>query len=398
MLQETTEVQELSLEKVIETRLVQGNVTERVLAELKEKYGSLKLKSIDDKESYLELKAAAKDCAKVRNLAVKVCKEGREDAVRQQKLWIAKEKEVVARVSEVEAPLDAEISRFDAEVKRKEDEEKSRKEEAYINRQAALTKMGATYSNGCFVLGNASFEANLIKDSSEDVWEEAVLPKFRSEYEIVEAERAAEEKRKEEERAELRRQQEELQRQQEEFRKQQAALEAQKQEAERKADAERRELMKSRGMQLEALGMRFSFQYDAYVYEDVNVDNKTEISLLSNPEWDALLGKIKPVIEERKAAALKREEEKRQKEIEAARAEAIRQEQERAAEEARQAEIKRQQEEVRKAEEMAQANDREKYNHLINQISAINIPDMKSGQYRKKAGFIREKISEILAL
>jgi hypothetical protein len=230
---QNAEVIELSLEKVIETKLVQSNVTDAVLNALKEKYGGMKLKAIDDKESYLEIKAAARECGKVRTLAVKICKEGREEAVKTQKLWIAKEKEVVGRVAEVEDALDAEIERFDKEVERLENEEKERQEAAYINRQALLTKMGATYADGSFVLGSASFEAALIKGSPEDVWEETVLPKFQAEYEKIELVRIEEEKKKQEAEAELKRQQEELQRQQAELKAQQEEMQRQRDEAAR---------------------------------------------------------------------------------------------------------------------------------------------------------------------
>lgn len=217
---QNAEVIELSLEKVIDTKLVQANVTDAVLSALKEKYGGMKLKSIDDKESYLEIKAAAKECGKVRTLAVKICKEGREEAVKTQKLWIAKEKEVVGKVGEVENPLDAEIERFEANVARLEAEEKERQEAAYINRQALLTKMGAIYADGNFVLGNASFEATLIKGSDEDIWSETVLPKFQAEYEKIEAVRIEEEKKKQAAEAETKRQQEEFEKKQAEFKKQ----------------------------------------------------------------------------------------------------------------------------------------------------------------------------------
>jgi hypothetical protein len=398
MIEQTTEVQELSLEKVIQTKLVQNNVTDQVLTALKDRYSGLKLKELDDKESYLEIKAAVKDCAKVRNLAVKVCKEGREDAVRIQKLWVAKEKEVVARVAEVETPLDEEIAKFDAEVERKINEEKQRKEEEFINRQSTLTKMGAVYVGGNFVLGDVSFELELVKGSSEDVWEEAVVPKYREEYEKIQAVKIAEERKKAEEEAEMRRKQEEFQRQQEEFQKQQAEFQRQKEEADKKAKAEMDSMIRNRCIQLESLGMKFYFQHDAYLFEDVNVDNKTEISLLGSDEWDALVEKIKPIIEERKVAAQKQEEEKRAAEIEAAKVEAAKKERERLEEAARQAEIRRQQEEARKAEELAQASEKDKYSALIAEISAIKLPEMRSSQYRTKVAAIRKKIDEILAL
>jgi hypothetical protein len=391
MLQETTEIQELSLEKVIDTKLVQNNVTQQVLAALKERYGSMKLKSLDDKEGYLDIKQAAKDCAKVRNLATKVCKEGREDAVRQQKLWIAKEKEVVNEVLAIEKPLDDEISRFDAEVERRANEEKKRQEEAYINRQAQLTKMGATYEGGSFVLGEVSFEAELVKGASQDIWEEAVVPKFREEYEKREAVRIAQEKKRADEEAEMRRQQAELQRQQEELRQQQLELQ-------RKREEDNKAMIKARCTQLEAIGMSFSFKYNAYVFEDVNVDNASEICLLGKEDWDALVEKIKPVIEDRKREATKRAEDQRKSEIEAAQAEAARLERERIEKENRLAEEKRLQEEARRAEELAQASDKEKFADLVAKIEVIQLPEMRSGQYRKKVAIIREKIGEILSL
>jgi len=196
-----------SLESKIEQDLVAYNVTDAVLSSLKEKFSGLKLKSLDDKESYLEIKEAARECSKVRNLIVKCCKAGREDAVKIQKLWVAKEKEVVAKVTEVEAPLDAEISRFQAEVERLANAEKLRQEEAYMQRTQALTKMSALYSDGCFVLGDFSIEGNLVKESSEDVWKEEILPRFTEEYQKAEADRIEETRKKAEHEAEIKRQQ-----------------------------------------------------------------------------------------------------------------------------------------------------------------------------------------------
>lgn len=386
MLETTTEVQELSLERVIETKLVQNNVTEQILAALKEKYGGLRLKDVDDKESYLELKAAAKDCAKVRTLTVKLCKEGRERAVKEQKLWVAKEKEIVGKVAEVEDVLDAEIKRFDDEVKRKDDEEKKRQEEAYINRQAVLTKMGAAYVGGSFVLGNASFEAELIKGASEDIWNEAVVPKFRAEYEVIEAERVAEEKRKAEEHAEMERQRKELLRQQEELRAQQEEMRRQREESER-AERERRDAEEAEkrkiAAELQKKRLDKMLPYNRYGQD---VDMAT-LWVLADNDFDQLFESKKAAYETAKAEQEEAERKRIEASIEAAKQQAIKAEQERLAKE-----------EARKAEELAQSSDKVKYQDLISKISAITIPEMRSGQYRSKAATIREKLHEILAL
>lgn len=398
---DTTEIQDvqvLSLEKVIQSKLVQNNVTDQVLAALKKKYGGMQLKSLQDKESYLEIKDAAKECAKVRTLTVKLCKEGRERAVAEQKEWIKKEKEIVGKVSEVESVLDAEISKFDAEVDRLATEEKNRQEDAYINRQATLTKMGAVYSDGSFSLGEASFEAALIKGAGNDEWDGIILPKFNAEYEQIEQVKIAEEKKKEEEAAEFKRKQDDFLQKQKDLEAREAEMIRQQQEATNKANEARKAVIKGRCVQLESLGMTYNFQHNAYVFFDINVDNNTEISLLNDDEWNALIEKITPIIIERKEGLEVAERAKIATKIEAAKQEAVKKEQERIAEEARQNELKRQQDEARKIEALSQASDKVKYADLIQKIGSIALPEMRSGQYRGKVAIIREKIEEIISL
>lgn len=383
MLEQTTEVQELSLERVIEIKLVQNNVTEQILVALKEKYGNLRLKGVEDKESYLELKTAAKDCAKVRTLTTKLCKEGRERAVREQKLWIAKEKEIIGRVAEVEDVLDAEIKKFDDEVQRKANEEKKRQEDAYINRQATLTKMGARYENGNFVLGETSFEAELVKGASEDIWQDAIVPKFNAEYQVIEAARIEEERKKEEAAAELRRQQEELQRQQEELRKQQEEMNRQRMEAERiQREKDEAEAAEKRRIQSELQAKRLNLMLPYSQYgESVNM---ATLWALAESDFDEKLASKKSAFEKYTQEKAEVDRIRQEQEIEAAKAEAL-----------RLAEEKRKQEEAKRAEELAQASDKEKYQDLIHKIQAIVLPEMRSGQYRKKVAIIRDKILEI---
>ena len=380
------EVTVVSLDSVIETKLVQNNVTEMVLSSLKEKYGNLKLKALDDKESYLELKAAAKDCAKVRTLAVKICKEGREEAVKTQKLWIAKEKEVVGKVAEVEDALDAEIDKYDKEVERLANEEKERQESAYINRQAQLTKMGATYVDGCFVLGDASFEAILIKESSQDVWEESVIPKFQAEYEKIESVRIAEEKKKQEAEAELKRQQDELARQQAELRRQQEEMQRQKEEAERiEREKKHQEQLaeQKRVSDLQAKRLELLLPFNRFG-ADVSM---ATLWTLSEDEFNEILESKKKEFEQNQLEQQRLAEEKRLADIELAKQEAIRKEKQRIAEE-----------EQKKQAELEAANDKTKWEDFIKQVEGVTVFEMRSGQYRKKMAAAADKLKEILAL
>jgi hypothetical protein len=383
---QTPEVVELSLEKTIETKLVQSNVTEQVLSALKETYGGMKLKSLDDKESYLELKAAAKECAKVRTLTVKICKEGREEAVKTQKLWIAKEKEVVGQIAEVEDALDAEVKKFDDNIERLANEEKQRQESAYINRQATLTKMGATYIDGCFVLGDASFEAELVKGASQNIWDDDIVPKFNEEYQKIEAVRIAEETAKRESEEKVRAEAEKLRQEQEAFRLQQEEFNRKQLEAENAAKEKQRqeELEKERqqsALQKKRFEALFPFNPTG---EDIDM---ATLWVLSESCFEQVLSDKKKEFEEKKAEQLRIDEEKKQAEIEAARQEAIKKEQARVAEE-----------EAKRQAAIESATDKTKWDEFRQQVSNIEIYDMRSGQYRTKMQQAKEKIQQILAL
>ena len=381
-----SEVIVVTLEEKIETELVKHNVTKAVIAALNEKYGGMKLASLTDKESYLELKAAAKECSKIRNLAVKCCKAGREDAIAIQKLWVAKEKEVVAEISLVEAPLDAEIAKFDAEVERLANEEKRLQEEAYMHRTQALTKMGALYSEGSFSLGNYSIEAAMIKESSNDTWNDSILPKFDAEYQVLEAARIEMQKKKDAEEAELKKKQEELAEQQRVFNEQQAEFNRNKLEQERiEADRKRSEEAAAEKLRNESQNTRLQQLIPFNPYNKGVAVN--DLWQLTEEAFIVLLNDTKSKYEVEQADEKKKIEEQ-----------AALKERQRIEEENRQAEAKRLQEEQRKAEELAKAGDKAQWDNFIEQVSKITVPNVKSGQYRNISATAKTKLSEILNL
>lgn len=386
-MQETTsDVIEISLEKKIETELVKANVTQAVINTLKDRYSGMKLASLTDKESYLELKAAAKECSKIRNLAVKCCKAGREDAIAIQKLWVAKEKEVVAEIASVETPLDEEIAKFDAEVERLANEEKRLQEEAYMHRTQALTKMGAAYMDGSFSLGNYSIEASLIKESSADTWNDSILPKFDAEYQKIEADRIELQKKKDIEEAELKRKQEELAEEQRKFQDQQAEFKRQKDEQERvERERKQQQEMADERLRVEKHHNRLQ-QLIPFNPYNKGIDTGS-LSLLSEEAFITLLNDTK--------AKHEIEVSEQQKKIEE---QAALKERQRIEEENRLAEIKRQQEEQKKAEELAKAGDTAQWDNFIEQVKKITVPTVKSGQYRKISAIAKEKLEEVLSL
>ena len=383
-------IEELPLDEVINRTLVKNNVTEAVIKALKEQYGGMKLKSLDDKQGYLEIKEARNAVRKVGILAEKCCKAGREDAVKIQKLWLAKEKEVLSKIGEVQDPLDAEIKKFEDEKERLEQLEIQRKEEQFMKRQTTLLKMEARYEENSFILGAVSYEIDNIKEADEEIWNDTILPKYQREFAKVESERAEQEKQKKEaeeklraEQEQLRIQQEELNRQREEMRLQQEELNKQKQEAERlenekKQQEQLAEQKRKNELQSNRLSLLLPF-------------NPTGADVDMGTLWSLEEDKFNEILESKKTEFQKHQEQEKQRlQEEAATKERLRIEQEQ-----KEAEIKRQQEEQRKLEEAAKASDKDKWVALVSSINSIAIPEFKSNIYKGKLSVLKEKLEEI---
>ncbi len=94
----------------IETALAAQNVTAQVIQSLKDKYMVLKISGIDDTTGFKMVDLARKECKSIRVLAKKICETGREKAIKEQKDWIAKEKEVTGQIAEIEDYLEAQTN------------------------------------------------------------------------------------------------------------------------------------------------------------------------------------------------------------------------------------------------------------------------------------------------
>ena len=401
---------EKDLETTINQTLSKANVTDIIIAGLKEKYGSLRLKSVDDTESYLELKEARKEVRGIAIIAEKICKIGREDSVRIQKLWLAKEKEIVqVKIGEIQAPIDKGMQEYEENKAKVEAEEVRLREEAFMQRQATLLKMGATYEGGNFNLAEISYEVSNVKGADDEIWSDIILPKFKKVFDRVEAVKVEEETKRAAETEKLRIEKEQFEKDREEFRKQQETLQIAQDE---NAKIQRDRLMEeqqavaakwqlqwdTRAKQLRGLGLMYNGAHDAFVLEDINVDNKTELSLLENGAWDALVERITPVVDGKmKEIELRLEqsrEEQKAKDIE----EGKKLERERIEEEKVMADfLKTQQDEERK-EQMEQQSDKQKWEVFLGFLDTVQIPELKSRYHKRKAAIAKEKIQEIIEL
>lgn len=218
-MQETLIISEPS---VIETELVKHNVTDATIAELRTKYLPLTISGIEDKKGYKEADEARKVCKNLRVLASKICKDGREDAIKVQKAWIAKEKEVTGQISEVEEHLVDEMQRIDDEKERIRLETERKEQERIQGRVELLIEHGCVFDGINFSMGDISLSSSDIKGHSDDIFNECLAQiitkhaELQAEAKRIEDERIAAEaeaKRiQEEEAAKLKSEREELER------------------------------------------------------------------------------------------------------------------------------------------------------------------------------------------
>lgn len=404
------EAEEIPIEKAVEksflTQLEKLEITKQFLVDKKDECLQLKLNG-QDKEAYTLIRETRLNM-KARRVAIeKVCKKGREDATRTQKAWLAQEKEWVMIVEEGETYLEGLEDEFEKEKERIAAEVKRNQEEAFIIRQAELTKMGATYQDGNFVLNDVSYEAILIKESDNDVWE-IMKKKFYDQFLINEAGRLEVEKKKEEAAAELLRQQQEQERKQKELEEREAAIKK-SEEAAAKAEQERvakekaeenqrvEKLWRGRLEQLRPIGWNSQEAFAKYD-ESVIVATYEQLTTWTDEEFAVVKEKHFLSV----AADEKAKEEKRLAEIEEqkklAAAEAVKKEQERVAEETRKAEDKRVQENAKKAEEALKATDKTKWASFLKSIESIQLPEMKHPSYKQKVVDAKKYIAKITDL
>jgi len=124
--------------------LLRENLTEKVLANLEKRAIGLTVDGVDDKAGFALVRGTRLEAKGLRTRTVKVCKSGREDAVKVQKQWIAAEKKITDRLDAVMNPLQAEEDRINRIV---ENERREREEATFkrvTDRVAAFASVGIT--------------------------------------------------------------------------------------------------------------------------------------------------------------------------------------------------------------------------------------------------------------
>lgn len=110
----------------------------------------------------------------------------------------------------VEEHLHAQKDPIDDEKKRISDENKAKKAARFIVRNQELTKLGASFVNGFFILNDVSYSVADIEGIDDDIYEKEILSQYKAEWQKAEDVRIAEQKKKDDEAGELKKQREEL--------------------------------------------------------------------------------------------------------------------------------------------------------------------------------------------
>lgn len=387
----------VTIEQAIKNEIAKFDPFEKRIIELKEQYGELTIVDINDREGYEAVRVAIGELRGIRTGTEK------DKKVIKKPFWDActtieeKSKWIISEVSKIEDPLQKRKDEIDAEKEKIKQEKKQAQEKVFIQRSMQLSNMGVLFDGVDFVLEDARYEGVLVREADDDVYNEFILPKFKTIFDKYEAIRLEEEKVKSEQAEKEKTERENFARQQEELRQKEIEVEKQRLETERKEreriDAEEKE--KNR-VTKELQDKRFTELYPYNKFGDEV--NMSTLHILAQSHFDEVLQTKKALFEKDKSEREEAEKLKKEIEIKQASEAAAKKERERIEEENRQSELKKQQELEHKAEELAKAGDKANWDAFIDKIKAISLPTLKSGQYRKISAISKEKIDEILKL
>lgn len=375
-----------TVDQAVKPELARFDKYEARYNELKAQYGAIKINGLEDRDGYSEAKTAVRELRTIRT--------GSEDdrkaaksfylecgrAIDKKAAWIEE------TILSLENPIKKQIEAIDTEKDRLKAEKIAMESKRLIGRTSRLKELGADFDGNNFFSDDLSYEISVVRESSDQLFEDNILPKFRKIFETKEAIRLQEQDKKDVEAAELKRQQEELERQKKELADQQDKLRIAKEKADKEsadiAEAERKKkieaekkLILERVHQLQEIvwtGLSYSYSRDTHT-----ILVKQE-QLIQMTEDDFV--KFRDTHNSR-VAKDRLEFQKVQEEIAT-----------------KNAELKRQGEEQKRKEELERASDKEKFTIYIDHVTAVPYPELKSRYWRDKLNIVKEKMEELKEL
>lgn len=286
----------LAVTKVVNEEVTRLDKYEQRIQDFKDKYSGLTIDGVDDREQIEAVTLAVRDMRTVR------VNTGKEKVAAKAPFWNAckfleeKADYIQTEIAKIEAPLKNRLDEIAEEKEKIKIEKKRLADEQLMIRQQTLTKLGAEYKDGNFVLGDISFDAATIRESDIEIFHTDILPLYQSIYDEKQSAIAAEAARLAQVELDAKTAREKLEAEQLAFRQQQAAFEAEKQAAALKAQQEadrialekeesKKKLLRSRAGTLQALGMTYNYRDTQYEYGDLTFDiNEKDLPELSSDE------------------------------------------------------------------------------------------------------------------
>lgn len=275
--------------------LVKYDVTEAAISEMRSLYMALTVNDVDDQEGFEAVHSGRMVVKGARVAVEKQRKKYNEDAQKHIKGVNAAAKKIFDGLEPIESHLQEQEDIVINERKRIQSEKEQAEQKRIQGRINELASVGCVMSFfDVATLSDPEYE-KLFSEKKEafEAEQKRIAEAARIEAERLEKERVereAEKKRLEAERAELDR----IRREQE-TEKARLKAEQDKIDAEKKVAQEKKTKLRSNLLYLIGL----SFDGEQYRFKDINV-HWTEITTLSDIEFDALVEKIKPIVEQRR--------------------------------------------------------------------------------------------------
>jgi hypothetical protein len=154
--------------------------------------GKLTINGQEDKEGFLLLQATRKNLKALRITIEKICMAGRQPAIQVQDAWVALEKDYRLLIQPVENKLHEAEKAWELEKKAADRRKLELQDKAFMERSTILAGYGAAVKDGFLVLGDVSYDIALIREMDQETYEEAILPKYQHIYDEAEKKKVAE--------------------------------------------------------------------------------------------------------------------------------------------------------------------------------------------------------------
>jgi hypothetical protein len=380
-------IHQRTVEETVKPELVVFDAYESRYLELKEQYGSVTINGIEDTEGYNNAKIAVRELRTTRTGSEQDRKDAKQfyldcgRAIDKKAAWIEE------KILELEVPIKEKIKAVDEEKDRIRVERIEKEKERLRSRVALLGTYGAVSDGADIKLDELVFSNDLIREMDEDYFQGKVVPQFKEIFFAKEQIRIAAENARAEEQRLQEEQKKELERQQQALRDQQAEIDRQNRELEKKRFAAIAERTKKRSAELEAMGMKYSFQGEGYELRGL-ICSQLKMQNDQDEEWAEFIYKSMPVAE-RINAEIKAEKDAEQDRLNK---EAIEREENRKRQED---ELRRQQE----RQELIEGNDLTRWLHFLKMFpKESDYPQMESYQYKLMVDQAKEKVAFIQSL